>query len=59
MAATTLSSRQIVAGQLLWWATRVGIGVIGVGVVLAFVPDPAAGVAARVGEDLAANPCRR
>jgi lipooligosaccharide transport system permease protein len=38
MAATTLSSRQIVAGQLLWWATRVGIGVVGVGVVLAFVP---------------------
>lgn len=39
MAATTLSSRQIVSGQLLWWATRVALGVVGVGVVLAVVPD--------------------
>lgn len=39
MAATTLSSRQIVSGQLLWWATRIALGVVGVGVVLAFVPD--------------------
>lgn len=38
MAATTLSSRQVVAGQLLWWATRVGLGVVGVAVVLTIVP---------------------
>ena len=39
MAATSLSSRQIVAGQLLWWATRVSLAVGGVTIVLLIVPD--------------------
>lgn len=39
MAATTLTSRQIVAGQLLWWATRVSLAVVGVTIVLTIVPE--------------------
>ncbi|NBU54732.1 MAG: ABC transporter permease [Acidimicrobiia bacterium] len=39
MAATSLTTRQIVAGQLLWWATRVSLAVVGVTVVLVVVPD--------------------
>lgn len=39
MAATRLSPMQIVRGMFLWLATRIGIFVAGVGVVLALFPD--------------------
>lgn len=39
MAATTITPRQIVNGQMLWWATRLAIAVVGVAVVLAIHPD--------------------
>lgn len=39
MAATSITPRQIVNGQMLWWATRLGIAVVGVAVVLALHPD--------------------
>lgn len=37
-AQTPLTTRQIVGGLTLWHATRAGIGVVGVGVVLALFP---------------------
>ena len=39
MAATELTPRQVVLGEMLWWTTRCGISVIGVAIVLLVIPD--------------------